>query len=307
MRFRESPGNARRFVADKPRAMLRSGKFMFRQLTLVVAGLCLAVAVQGQETAQFFKQNCSSCHWIGGGQLIGPDLKNVEERKDRDWLARFIVNPKAMIDAKDPYALKIQAEAKGVLMLQVPGMTEKMANTLLDFIAAESMLDSSQFAGKVVALGPYSEEDATSGLQLFTGRTRLANKGPGCLSCHTINAGGSSLGGRLGPDLTAVMERLQGRAAISAWLAAPPTSTMKAVFQDKPLEEKEIQYLVAYFESVSDKQGYNFDSFIVWMSAVFCGLGGSVFGIVLFSGIWSNRFRAVRRPLVNVSKIRGES
>ena len=307
MRFGESPGKARRFVPAESRAVLQSGKLILQQLILVVVGLSFAVAVQGQETAQFFKQNCSSCHWIGGGRLIGPDLKQVEQRRDRDWLVRFIVNPKALIDARDPYALRLQAEAKGVVMLQVPGMTDKLANTLLDFIAAESMLDSSQFAGKVVAMGPYSEADVSSGLQLFTGRTELTNKAPACLSCHTVNAVGGSLGGRLGPDLTAVMERLQGRAAISAWLTAPPTPTMKAVFQDRSLEEKEIQYLIAYFESVSDNRGYNFDSLIVWMSAIFCGLGGSVFGMVLFSGIWSNRFRAVRRPLVNVTKIRGES
>ncbi len=262
---------------------------------------------QSQDIAQTFKQNCSSCHWIGGGRLIGPDLKNVSQRKDRDWHVRFILDPKAMIDSGDPYAKKIFAEAKNVLMLKVPGMTAKLANDLLDFIEAESKLDSSQFAGKKVALGPFSAEDAAKGLELFTGRTKLENNAPGCINCHTVNSVGGSLGGRLGPDLTQVVARLQGRTAITSWLSAPPTATMKSQFQNKPLNEQEIKSLVAYFESSANNDRYNFDSSIIWIAVIFCGFGGSLFGLILFSGIWGKRFRAVRHPLVKLSKIRGES
>lgn len=269
--------------------------------------LATGSVVHSQEIAQTFKQNCSSCHWIGGGRLIGPDLKNVSQRQERDWLVRFIVDPKAMLDSGDPYAAKLFAEAKNVPMLQIPGMTAKLANDLLDFVEAESKLDSSQFAGKAVTLEPFSAEDAAKGLAIFSGRVKLKNNAPGCISCHTVNSIGGTLGGRLGPDLTQVLTRLQGRAAISAWLSAPPTATMKSQFQNKPLEEDEIKYLVAYFESSANNDAYNFDIFIVWMTVIFCGFGGSCFCLVLFSEFWSKRFRAVRRPLVNLSKIRGES
>lgn len=286
-----------------------SRRIFFKHLIIVLGllGFGLGTSVSSQEISKFFKQNCSSCHWIGGGRLIGPDLSNVTLRQERDWLQRFILNPKAVIDAGDPYALKMQAEAKGVIMLTVPGMTPKLASELLDLIEAESKLDSSQFAGKLIPLGPYSEEDVAKGLALFTGRTTLTNKAPACFSCHSVNAAGTSLGGRLGPDLTNVLERLQGRTAVTAWLSAPPTVTMKSVFKDRPLEEEEIKTIVAYFDSASSNEWYNFDSLIVWLSVIFCGLGGSVFSMVLFSGIWGNRFRAVRRPLVKISKIRGKS
>jgi cytochrome c2 len=286
----------------------RSGKTLRNLILVVLAlGLGLTPPASSQETAQFFKQNCSSCHWIGGGRLIGPDLKNVTQRKGRDWLVQFILDPKGMLDARDPYAIKLQAEAKGAIMIQAPGINAKLANALLDLIEAESKLDSSQFAGKAVAVGPYSEADAAAGLDIFSGYTEQRNGGRACISCHTVNSVGASLGGRLGPDLTGVFDRLQGRTALTAWLAAPPTPTMKSVFKDNPFEEDEIKFLVAYFESATYNDHYNFDSFIIWMSVIFCGLGGSVFGMVMFSGIWGNRFKAVRRPLVKVSKIRGES
>ncbi len=261
--------------------------------------------VNSQDIKQFFKQNCMSCHTIGGGRLVGPDLKNVTMRKSRDWLTTFIVNPKAVLDARDPYALKLQAEAKGVIMATIPGMNVELANKLLDLIEAQSKLESSEFVGTAVSVGSFSEADAKEGLKLFSGQVLLANEAPACISCHTVNARGSSLGGRLGPDLTTVFERLQGRVALSAWLSAPPTSTMQSLFKNKPLKEDEIRFLVSYLESVTNNTGHNYDSLIIWMTVIFCGFGGSVIGLVCFSGIWGNRFRAVRRPLVKRSNSRG--
>src|SRR5690606_2738460 len=61
----------------------------------VAAGVAMAGTAMGMEPAADFKQNCMSCHTVGGGRLVGPDLKDVTERKDREWLTRFILDPKS--------------------------------------------------------------------------------------------------------------------------------------------------------------------------------------------------------------------
>lgn len=287
-------------VIDK--SIVRAAAIIFSAVLLVVS---IAPSANSQQAVDFFKKNCTSCHWIGGGRLIGPDLKNVTARKDRDWLVRFMLNPNAMFDAQDPYALKLRAEAKGAIMIQVPGINAKMANALLDMIEAESKLDSSQFAGKPVTTRPYSEVDVAAGRDIFKGRTPLKNNGRACISCHTVNDIGASLGGRLGPELNTAFTRLQGRSAMTAWLSAPPTPTMRSIFQNRPLEENEIESLVAYFESATTTTKHNYDTFIVWMTVILCGIGGCFIALVAFSGIWGNRLRAVRRPLVRASKLRG--
>src|SRR5262245_36578804 len=78
---------------------------------LVVLGLAPG-ATQAQEAADYFRQNCASCHTIGGTPLSGPDLKGVLERvrkagKDEAWLTDFIANAKGMIDSGDPYAQQL--------------------------------------------------------------------------------------------------------------------------------------------------------------------------------------------------------
>jgi len=117
-------------------------------LWVALAGLLwLPNTSEAQEAVTTFRQSCMSCHTVGGGRLVGPDLKNVEERKDRAWLVGFIMDPKGVLASGDPYALQLKDEAAGVVMPPIVGLTRERAEAILDLIAAESALEASQFAG----------------------------------------------------------------------------------------------------------------------------------------------------------------
>lgn len=255
-----------------------------------------AAETRAQGIAAFFQQNCSSCHTIGGGRLVGADLKNVTQRKDRDWLGHFILNPQAVISRGDPYAQTLLEEARGVIMPTVPGITRERADALLDFIEAESKLDKSKFAGTSLSDRPFTPQDVTVGREYFLGLRPLADGGPACVSCHTVRGLGGMGGGRLGPDLTKVYERIGGRKPLSAWLVGPATTTMRPVFKDHPLQPEEILALVAYFEQAAQQPGA--DDSVAPLNFFLIGLGGAAFGLMAFDGLWKWRFRAVRRPLV---------
>lgn len=253
--------------------------------------------VEAQEAVGFFRQNCISCHTIGGGRLTGPDLKDVTQRKDRAWLAQFLQNPKAMIDSSDPYALKLQQEARGVVMPTIAGMTKARAESLLDLIEAESKLPKSQFAGSLISDRPFTPQDLVDGRALFLGTKPLKGGGPACISCHTLKGLGGLSGGRLGPDLSLVYERLQGRKGVGAWLLNPVSPTMQPVFKARPLQPDEILSLLALFEDGAKKGGVDDSASI--LNFFLMGLGGAVFGLVFLDAMWKRRFRAVRSPLVH--------
>jgi mono/diheme cytochrome c family protein len=268
------------------------------------AALWLAIPAAAQESADYFRQNCMSCHTIGGGRLTGPDLKGVTERQERDWLARFIMNPRSMIDSGDPYAGKLQQEARGVVMPALIGMTRERAEALLDLIEAESQLEESQFVGLQLSDRPFTPEDVALGRELFTGVKPLAGGGPPCISCHTVKGLTMLGGGRLGVDLTRVYERLEGRRNLAAWLFAPATQTMQPVFRDRALESEEILSLVALFEDTANAGGE--DSPAPLLSFFLFGLGGAIAGLLLLDSTWKDRFRAVRRPLLESRRLRGD-
>src|SRR6266702_4571817 len=52
----------------------------------------------------FFQSQCSVCHSIGQGDKMGPDLAGVTARRDRAWLARYIMMPDKILAAGDPIA-----------------------------------------------------------------------------------------------------------------------------------------------------------------------------------------------------------
>jgi protein SCO1 len=54
-----------------------------------------------------FQSRCSVCHTIGGGDKIGPDLAGVTKRRERSWVARYLMNPDKMRTEGDPIALEL--------------------------------------------------------------------------------------------------------------------------------------------------------------------------------------------------------
>ena len=184
---------------------IRSG-IRFANLHLLACALAIIVSqpvisMAQDDPSRYFRTNCSPCHTIGGGRLVGPDLKDVTSRQDRTWLLEFIQNPNAKFDAGDPYALKILAEANNVPMIPVAGMTAKIAGEMLDLIESESGLENGAFGG-IKKLPEPTAEDRALGEALFSGQQSLIRGGPPCISCHTVVGLGGFGGGRLGPDLT---------------------------------------------------------------------------------------------------------
>jgi cytochrome c2 len=270
-------------------------------MSRVAAASALAVLAAGtdgaaQDAVGFFKQNCVSCHTIGGGPLSGPDLKDVLARQDRAWLARYLLDPPAAIQSGDPYAAKLLQAARGVVMPRVANMTPAMADALLAMIDVESALAKSQFVGVQVSARPLTPADIERGRQLFFGEAPLLGGGASCLSCHAVRGAAALGGGRLGPDLTKVYERLQGRAPMATWLSAPPMPTMQATYRPNPLQPDDVLALVAFFEDQAKRGGT--ESWPGTTRFLLLGVGGTVVALVVFDGVWRRRFRAVRRPLV---------
>lgn len=181
-------------------------------------------------------------------------------------------------------------------MPMIAGLDRARAEALLDLIETESKAEKSQFAGTQVSSRPLTAADVAEGRRILRGERKLAAGGPSCLGCHTLRGLGGLGGGRFGPDLTRVYERLSGRKNLAAWLAAPATPTMAAVFGNHPLAEEEILPLIAVFEQAAKNGGE--DDSPALLVFLLCGMGGAVVGLLVMDTAWKRRFRAVRALLV---------
>ncbi len=273
-----------------------------RVCVLLACALLVSAAgdVRAQSASDDFRQNCMSCHTIGGGRLTGPDLKDVAARKDRAWLISFITDPKAKLDAGDPYALELKAAAQGAVMPTFPNMTPARAEALLALIDAESANPTSPFKGTQISERPFTAADVARGRDLFTGAVALKGGGPACIGCHTTSDIGAFGGGVLAPDLSAVLERYGGRRTLSTWLSAPALPTMRSVYGVQPLDAEEVLALVAYFQSVLARGPRDLST--ARLNFMLLGVGGLVLVLVLFDIRFRRRLRGVRLPMVAAAR-----
>ena len=63
-----------------------------------------------------FRTRCASCHTIGHGDLVGPDLLGVTSARDHAWLSRFIATPDKMLAEKDPVATTLYGKYNQIPM-----------------------------------------------------------------------------------------------------------------------------------------------------------------------------------------------
>ncbi len=268
----------------------------------IVIGVALALPrnAAAQRPDEFFQENCASCHTIGGGRLIGPDLKDAVQQRDRSWLEHFIQDPNAVMNSGDPYALQLKKDAGGIVMPKMPGVTPEMAKALLDMIEEKSQSQAPIAAGVNIGEQPFTSNDVLIGTAIFVGKRKLSQTGPPCISCHTLGLIGGFGGGRLGPDLTQVYVRLGGRKSLGAWLSAPATPTMQSIFRKHPLQSEEILPLLALFEDASRQSRPA--TAMSQINFSLAGLMGAALGLAVMGWSWRSRIRTVRRALVSAAR-----
>ena len=86
--------------------------------------------------AFLFRTRCESCHTLGGGEGLGPDLAGVTARRERSWLARWISEPDKMIEEGDPEALALYVQYRELAMPNLR-LEDTEVNALLEFLVEQ--------------------------------------------------------------------------------------------------------------------------------------------------------------------------
>lgn len=259
------------------------------QLAIALLGLLAPAAAVAEDappspTAVLFGKKCGSCHTLGEGDRTGPDLLGVTQRRDANWLRRFILNAGAAIDAGDAVANDLLAKFKGVRMPEQV-LTEEQLTDLLTYLDDCTRKGGCKIVtGKVKHAREATAADVARGKRLFQGRDRLSAGGPPCISCHNVRGLGLLGGGTLARDLTLAYGRL-GDALISAGLADTPFPLMTTVYPRQPLRADEAFAIKAYLAVVSKRgQGPTVDRQFIYLGVI--GLFLSLGAIGLF---WRGR------------------
>lgn len=260
----------------------------------LVVFLFIPGSLFSQSGDQLFTVNCRACHTIGGGKLIGPDLKDVTTKRTEQWLLSFIKSSQTFINSGDADAVAIFNEFK--IPMPDQNLTEAQIKDVLAYITTQSgaatttqTVDNGESikhsSGKT--LEDVNADDLDLGRQYFDGTERFTNGGPSCITCHNVNNEALIGGGLLAMDLSKTITRL-GPTGVHTMITNPAFPAMRTSFQDNPITPDEAFYLVAFLK----KADYDSDYYVAadynsrMMNA---GLIGTAALFVAFGGIWWNR------------------
>ncbi len=79
-----------------------------------------------------FKANCAACHKLDK-KAVGPPLRGVADKFDREWLYKWIHNSQALVAAGDPTAVKLFEENNKMIMTPFPALSETDIDNILAY------------------------------------------------------------------------------------------------------------------------------------------------------------------------------
>lgn len=127
-------------------------------MKIIVSALVLTFSMSSFafDAAKYFKSTCATCHTIGEGDKIGPDLAGLSKRRKVDWIVKFVNYPDGMIngDEEEPGYEKADPIAKKVYALYKPQMMAEQEMTKAQVEAVLKYIDSlkKQPKGKITTL-----------------------------------------------------------------------------------------------------------------------------------------------------------
>lgn len=221
--------------------------------------IALNAHAEAEEPGKLFQTKCASCHTVGKGQLVGPDLVTVKNWES-DKLSAAVSRMQSMagplsqeeIDtltnflktSNSPEADPISAvdQKKDVSSSDSDKLddTESKTGSLENIQGEETSSD-----GKVrqALIGTLEE-----GEKLFTGQKAFVNGGMSCLACHSSSDGH----GALGPSLTKIGDKMNEAALVTA-CRLTPYKVMKAAYEKHPIIDQEAADLAKYLVSTKSK------------------------------------------------------
>jgi len=208
-----------------------------------------------------FQKFCSSCHTVGQGRLVGPDLINIHERRSEDWIIRFVKSSQTLVKQGDPQAVAIFNEFYKTIMPDLK-LSNAEIQDVLGFIKHISAGGTAKTTGgaqaaviEIVPLEDVTQQDISRGRDIFQGKVSLVNGGPACNSCHNVQSNDLIAGGSLAKELTTVFARM-GAPGIKAILKSSPFPVMQKAYEgNNALTEEEIFSLTAFLQKANEESG----------------------------------------------------
>lgn len=230
-----------------------AGIFLAALLTIFFFIADTGNAMAQDEGKQLFEKNCAVCHKIGGGKLVGPELLGVTQRREKDWLIKFIRNSKDLIDAGDPIAVKVYEENNKIPMQAFTNLSDGEINSIINYIDKWEPEKEKVFTVDVNKKEGFSQTEILRGERLFYGLIPFEQGGTtACVSCHNTITSDTLNWNPSAKDLAASFMAKEGMNIYKS-MGEPSSEVMGKSHGEYKLTEQEVFYIASYLSELNEK------------------------------------------------------
>ena len=164
------------------------------------------------------KYNCTACHQLQDIErpaMLGPDLTNIGTKVSREWIYKWLNEPRTLTDANGNVAVNgVDTESR----MPKFDLTDAELRGLSAYLSVQRVKAISPSKISLRVVSSHGKDDAA----IADGQTRFNQMF--CVTCHSIavDRGGEIkvIGGDIGPELTKVGSKVKPEWLV-AWLSDP--------------------------------------------------------------------------------------
>lgn len=224
-------------------------RFPVRQIWLFCALLLLLSPQYARAQAdgkKLFEKNCTVCHKLGGGKLVGPELMGITKIRERAWLVKFIHNSKELIDSGDPIAVKVFEENNKIPMQAFTNLSDAEVNSIIDYIDKWEPEAEKTFSVDVNKKDGFTHAEVLRGERMFFGLIPFEKGGKtACNTCHNTVTSDTLNWSPSANDLAQSFLDVNGM-NIYASMAEPASDVMTKAHAEYQLTDEEVYHVAAY-------------------------------------------------------------
>ncbi|MDO1451854.1 cytochrome c [Rhodocytophaga aerolata] len=85
-----------------------------------------------------FNLNCVTCHSASTSEIVvGPSLKEVTQRRDKQWIGEMILHGQKLVEQKDQYAVEQYEKYNRIVHPDFEYLSEDALNDLIEYLELE--------------------------------------------------------------------------------------------------------------------------------------------------------------------------
>ncbi|HEU4575807.1 MAG TPA: cytochrome c [Sediminibacterium sp.] len=89
------------------------------------------------EGKAIFTSRCAACHNVNK-VMTGPALAGIDQRRDIDWIIKFVHSSQTVVKSGDSYAVALFEKFNKIQMPDHPDLTAEQIKSVVEYIKSES-------------------------------------------------------------------------------------------------------------------------------------------------------------------------